>query len=1626
MRTTTIHLRRSLTRTMDTNNNSSDSRPSYHEGQDWLLNRQNNILEDEIKDIKEIYGFTIRLNDALLPNATSFRDFNNSMDASLWQTVFQLFLFLGETVSKQLNKIVESMRGDMMNDNTVQFYIEAVLDSDKYYEDKMSTHSKTSAVAYTFWMFIKNLDRNDLYFDIPKLWNGIVQQAISFSEKAQGENGKIAVSITNALDEEMEEEDPMEAEEEGAKKKKKKERMKNKVSVKDLGKHEMWKIIQNREQFAYFFDLLAHHEELQTLRLDELTHRPAAAKNNPAHPSTLFNPAIALYARPRNCVPNQGFFHIDKIFQKVVHRSGRVTYNVRFPMKKYTYKIPISTFSVKSIIERKVPLYQFNSKYSFSKMQPITLDRLDSVVNDSYYVKALKEKGHVSNKGKSTWEDQYEKYKRAVDRVKGTEPTTPDLPPPLVNSDGEESENDDMITEVFRNKLMKMALTGQLGTTSGETTEDIVNEVLRRNEESIKERERYRCANATAALNDIMKKAEMYGVGDVFTKALKARGGKINKLMTSQLVNCTTLWADGTNTSDPKENDYYKYISVYAMLAHENEMGRKAIANIERRIKKGDSCAAEISNPTEVSRKLLRLLKKHMLKEFVTKCMSTDAYGISPHEKAIIAWMKQENLLEKVIPRVVHTKFDRSLGLVSNWLCRLAMKLQTTLNIADQLIREAMLVLIYKGDSTRLEHALHTHLVLFSTAGGNGKSHVTELALEYSIPGTAKSEGFKSTKSDVTDQNLNGAIVVLPEIQQTLLSDNDPKNEQARMFKDSLTSSVSSGTRLQKMPDGTYKPITVRGENIRTLIGSTNVNMYKLSGAMKSRIHSINVEQVSNPLRGILEAKSAEKMSSQRLILEKSDLKTEICGSEALLSTIERISHTGGLDGFTVDVAWIFVLVLKRLLLTRGINMDNPRKAERIVIISRQFCARDGFEKVWFHRGAIYNGKPVNFEEQSEELDRKLFVTTEHVVASIGFVYDTIIDPNIDIVRRCIRELFKESEGEPRFKSVPTMCQVYSGRQSIDVKLNVPDYNWMRFNTFIGGMKAFYKKISDMSKRLDGKAVSVESVENVMDNWIGCRVECPFYAYRGQTKVKGRRDENDEYIEERNLSEIKVVNDDKLHKRKPIIDFCQKNVYFNYHYFMSDTIKDQITELKESVLTILCGVHQLEGKFVFNNNMEFPFVMDIIEAKESNGEFISMPALNLVKREMKMVMNEAHFIASAKSKSDSIVTGLEDHDYEHIFDNTENGYRYTDEEYNPDESNDISMSEYDVSAIGWDLNTFGLMQRNKQLKYTVKPINGDYARFNLFSGLNKKVLSKEKMDDDDVFALAFEEDKDYSREGGGYFMGEELDNIMKAETLPDLEEIAKNLTQYYQILDEVDDSIIDPKTGFVIDDDFNPENYIVYQRDESGVMTKKYHWECLTGELSKMQNYKLLREHPKIINDFLDRRNSDLNIGTNCYPEKIIEQYKASKEGQQDIINSTNIYKKKDLVANVQQKKLHIDGYVSKTNEKGEVVDLDVDSNNIYRAIEIEFSKQRPTLNMPPPPRLANKVHSQINSMKKPLLYEQMMAPRIPALIPSNSDNQSKRKSTQQPKIISNKHQQQQKDADFIANKLVVKKRKFS
>lgn len=1605
---------------MDNNN---DTRPSYHEGQDWLLNRQNNILEDEIRDIKEIYGFTIRLPESLLPNATSFRDFDNTMVASLWQMAFQLFLFLGETVSKRLNKIVESMRGDMRNDNTVQFYIEAVLDKDKYYDDKVSTHSKTSASAYTFWMFIKSLDRDDLYFDIPKLWNGIVQQAISFTEKAQGENGKIAVALNNAIDEEMQEEDadPMEAEEEGNKKNKKRDKTKNKVNIKDLGKHEMWKLIQNREQFAYIFDMLTHSEELQTLRLDELTHRPAAAVNNPSHPATLFNPAIAFYARPPTCIPNQSFFHIDQVFQKVSHRNGRVTYNVRFPMKKYTYKIPISMFTVKSIIERKIPLYQFNSKYSFSKMQPVTLDRLDSIVNDTYYVKTLREKGQVSNKGKSTWESQHEKYKKAIARIKRLDaPSLPlDLPPALVNSDGEESSDEsdsgDMVTELFKNNLMRMVLDNQL--TQSDKAEEIIEQVLKRNEEVIKEREKYRNANATAALNDIMKKAEMYGVGDVFAKALKARGGKINKLMNSQLVNCTTLWAEGTNTNDAtKEYDYYKYISIYAMLAHENETGRKAIASIEQRIKQGGAFGPKISNPTQVGRKLLILLKKHMMKEFMTKCMSTDAYGISPYEKAVLSWIKSENLFETIIPKMVHTKFDRSLGIFSNLQCRLAMKLQTVLNIAD-LLREAMLVLTYKDDSTRLEHNLHMHVVLFSTEGGNGKSHITELPLLFSIEGTAKSEGFKSTKSDVTDQNLNGAIIVLPEIQQSLLMDGDPKNEQARMFKDSLTSSITTGTRLERMTNGSYKPVSMRSENIRTLIGSTNVNMYALTGAVKSRIHCIYVEKTSNSLRGILEAKGAEKMSSQKLILERADFKQERCVRQALLTITERMIYTGILDPVTTGIGWIFMMVLKRYLMCRGINIDNVRKTEHFVSLARQNCIVEAFEKVWFHRGAIYNGKRLKFEEQFLEFDNKLFLTTEQIVAAIGLSYDQLINPSADIVRICIRELFKESEGEIRFKSTPSMEKVYSGKHLIELKINVPDYNFMRFHLLVGGAKALYKKISDISNRLSGKSVSVETVEDVFHKWIGCRIDSPHYAYKGNFKFKGRRDENDEYIEERDLSEIKPIPNEALWKKRPIIDVSPRNIYLCYHYFMSEDIKPQLTELKEAVLTILQSAHQLDGKYVFNNNMEFPFVMDILEARESNGELVSLPALNLVKREMNIVMKEAHFIASAKAKSKHGSPVLEDHDFQHIVDNLEMGFKYAD---TCDENEcDISMSEYDVSAIGWDLNTYSLMQRNKQLKHTNKPINGDYSRFNLFSGLNKKFVQREDMDEEEVYALAFEEDKDYNREGGGYFMGEDLDNIMKAENLPDLEEVAKNITQYYQILDTIDYSTVNPKTGLIIDDDFNPENYMVNIEQEDGTQKRVYHWECLTGDLTKMENYKILKEHPKIINDLLDRRNSDLNIESNCYPKQMIEQYKESKRGQQDVINATNIYRKKDLISNMQQRKLHIDGYVTKKNEKGDIIDLDIDSTNPYRAIEVEFSKQKTT---PVPPKLSTNVQSQINLMKKNVNYEQM----IPNIIPA--DNENKRKTSLQLKKIINL-KEMRKDSVSIANSInshtIRKKRKF-
>jgi hypothetical protein len=1475
---------------------------STNDGQDWVVNSDCCKIPEEIEDVKSGFGFTIRLSECMKAGATSFKDFDDSKQAKLWERIFQSFLLLGETMIARLTTVVQNSGGDIGHKELVMLYLEPVLDREKFVEDLTTPYCKTSATAYTIWILLRDAQGTERLFDVPHMYNEIKKIAADYCQKVSGENASAVKKVENIMRNPGYTED----EDDGGKGKGKKGGIKKQPQLSELPKHERWKLIENDEVFASLHDLMMHSEEWQTDRLNEMTQMPAHVKNNASDAAVIFSPVTAFYARPKNCLRNQQPFNWSNVF---IYNPEKRNFTVKFPMAKWVLKIPPNQFTVESFLNRKLPLYQLNSTYSVTKMLPIIVDSIETTIEDELAEQEIKNKKLLS-KNKSIWESEYSGYQEVVSYIMGKSSSGDEEP--FGSASDSDPDQEELIQ--FSTQAKKLALSTKFSEQGGmksKSPADVVKLIFDEGKKIQNESDRLLKSNQ--AISKLKSMFERFGMKPLFQKTVMKNNGKINRLIPSQLTNCTTMWPEGTDTRDNNQDDHYEFISIYAMLEAQASYGMQALKNIIKRIENNELGVERIENPKVIIRKLLILLKRHMLKEYVTKCMTEDSYGLSPYEKAILKYGNQEGLFNL---KLTHTKFDKSLGLFSNMECANYIKISSFLHMSQHILRPMSLALKYSMDSLRLEYDLHLNMLMFDKDGASGKSEVTNQLIECSIKDSVRTEAYKSAKSDLcAEGNMNSGTKVLPELQQSLVRDGDPNNDQGRMFKDVLTSGVSTGTRLVRKDDGSYTQQFIRSENIASYVGSSNANLYNLPRPVQSRFHLVLVEKNQVPWRDVLHVKSEEKTSGERLDNSQNHFKQETRFFQYMIYHMERLTKIRYFHKPTMDIAWIFMLVLQRTLNGRGILMSNVRVPSSLVNLSRQNMFRESIERNWLHRGAKYNGKNIMMDHFFD-LDVMLFVTPEHIVAAIGEAADRIIKTSTDTVRKAIRSYFYEIEGQQRFKGRKRRNQLPPLAKPDHITNNARkytlDFNWMRFG--IGnGPEEFYRKISNQSfKFADGDTVTPESVEEVIRGWLDCRTDVPTYGYLGDVNNENSMDEDGKPVEPA-LNEIRVDNSVPLRKQ-PLVDMCGDSIFFLWHYFSEENPKSGMTELKESIISILSCSHQLNDKFIFSCNTEFPFIRELIsiteETKRLNGDnLISFPSLNLVKSEMKKVL-----AATSYSKL------MEDTD----------------------------TTECDVTAIGVDLATYSMRKRLEQLYITKDSINGDYANFNIFSGMIKRAADLTKMTQIQKEALSFLDNNDYNRKGNGYFMGEELDHITKAENIFDPNEMARNLKKFYTILDKVDQTPKRNRDGLLLprDDDFDPECYVVEQCvNMHNEIVKKYHWDCYPSEsyLSKPEYYKLMRHHPKVANDFFNRKNADLTIGSGCYPSMIIQEYKNAKEIQPNILKNSNL-SNPNLAKLVANKQIKLDDYDLIKDSDGNVTGLMAAKENPFADIELVYGA-KPTPN---------------------------------------------------------------------------------
>lgn len=1456
---------------------------SSSDGQDWLLNGINCTIPEVITNIKLPLGFTLRIEDALIPGATAFRDFDNTKHAALWEIIFQQFLFLCETIGIDLENMIKRCNGSIGETDIIQFYLEPVLDNDKFIEDITTPYCKTSAVAYTFWVFIKDIGRPDINFDVDTIYSKIVDTAVKFSKGLEGQNFTIASTILKKILDKQNGGDS-DDEEENEKKKKKKEIKKS--TIKDVLKNERWKLLPNRSMLAYIFDMMAQNEGWQTYRLDKLTHFYNSMKNSPTKATTLFNCYTALYARPTTCIKNQSIFHIEKIFE---HCEDTGLYNVRFPMRKYVLRIPAIN-SITDIINRKLPLYQLNTISSIASMIPIILDDLETKLEDEQKLKELTSKGIVKEKGKSAWSSSYDDYLKTLNYVNGEEEDCDD--------------DDDVNNELqrLRARVTSLKIMNRLPSDPHAAIKAIKDSFV----DDKRAKSKMRAYGSGNAFDALLRASEKYGLTPLLTNVAEQRKGKISKLVASQLSNCTTLWPEGTDTRDNTQDENYHFISIYAILAAQSKAGRDAIKRMIARIDDKQETERHLDFKNECIRKMIVILKRHMLKEYVTKCLSTTAYGISPAEKSAIKFTRDHNPFDYMIS---HSKFDDTLSLFATDECRTYLRMQHFTHIGT-LQRELSLLAKYAADSWRMSYDLHLHSLLNSQKGGTGKTTIQDEMKEWCMPGTVTTEGYRSTKSDSVSGNHNGSRYVWPELQQSVVDDSDPKNEQARMIKDTLTSCKSTGTRLVKNPEtGNFEREHIDAHVISTITGSTNVNPHELSQPIKSRFHILNIANRVKPFRTTTDSKTAEYMAGDRLDDEKQKFRREQVQKDWFIFHIERLIAIGVLDQPSWEIGWFFMTLLSRTLNEKGIIHDDVRVNYCINVLARQNLIRECVEKLWFHKGAKYNGKKIEFE-QFLDLDPMLTLNTGVIVAAIGESYDRIINPAADTVRKCIKQLFQEEDRNCRFMIRKKIQKKDSDRPS---RRSCFDYNWIRFPFGINP-DIFYDKICAVSNRFeDGISLTKYIIQEVFGKWSECRIDAPFYAIGGDLDLDDPRQEDERMPEEYDMGRIQVAENKGI-KKQPLVTVSGNNIYFLFHYFREETPKSSLDVLKDTIVDILSCARQSEDKFIFNNNQKFPFIRDILEVKEIGDKIMVIPTPNVMKDDIESIL-----LDSGTQKSKFEPKSMKE---------VSNGvYAMVDQ--------DRAMEASDMYAIAEDLNTYAIKRRNKRLYITDSKINGAYANFNLFSGTVKRNINTRNMNETEKSALPFKEDQDYSKDSNGYFMGEPLDQITSSNNIFDVETLEKNLDNFYRELDTVDES--------GEDHDFDPEEYSIeaYTSIDDGTTVKKYHWEYFTGtKLSSPQTYKLLRFHPKIIEDFFNKKNQVNRVRGLQYPESVIKLYNDAMKSQ-DSISALSILSTRDLGKFAKEGKLYLEGYVAHYDESHKLKKLHKDRDDPYNAVATAFPTKK-------------------------------------------------------------------------------------
>ena len=1125
--------------------------------------------------------------------------------------------------------------------------------------------------------------------------------------------------------------------------------------------------------------------------------RPLESKENPIRASNLFNPYW---------INRQTGTGIDSIPPQSTEKLGnyfdRNTEILSFPCRKYVIKIPLSDINQVRICNKITPEHQKHDILYVNHMLPMIATEFITKQNEDKDVTRI-----LSNM--QNLMDKPDFFEKSYSDDETEDPMDLDLK----RQEALESKR-----EIFGSDYDSDDDEQEQGIIEDDQEDDYLDGVARKRTK-----------------RDVLNNsAIVFGIEGVEPEDLRNKnslGGMANFQTAIDLANSghSALYASVTSRAVAKGIRNQNFIAEYII-------GNKL----------QEQLGIELINKYLVARKLYIMNQNIIFEEH--KAWKREKSDASPAFTAIIDYTENTKLYENF--NVVHEKMDITLSSFSNLELRNIMAAEHVYFAGE---RHKEFNIVWKNclDALELNYdKIHSNTLLQSDFGGVGKSWLWHMVEHHwLIHGTVCSYNYQTLRSDTTDdRNQNGYVIIFDELEGAMM-DKRGKDDKERSWKQKLSQNKVMVKAIIVDENFNRKVKIYFNDAITIYLCSTNANLESMSGPMLERFHVLYFDIKRLPRRSLLELQaSTEGLTAKEMILMKTyDRKKHLI--QALVLDVELLLAKKGLAKISNDVALIMLNYITRRLVALGYREPNPRMLKRVITSARLNCMLDAFEKLFFAKGAKYNGKGIKIDYM-KDLDPLLYITSDHLIAAVGELIDFFIDPVEPIVKKAIKTMFGAENKRRNFKMKVQVAIRNDADSNSTKSVGGPrglknggldlfhdyDYNYMQFriNSQKKKKRAFmqqiYSTISSMmvsDKTIPFKP-SMKEISDILKIWKRTHVNSPNYVVNDKTQIP--------------KPEIPLLGPSTSSIQ--ILEYDQHNVYISYHWIMCDDPRinvqynddDEQDQMDEVDPAVTAGVPLRKDP---NGNIITKDANGNTIVKDNNGNTtITDPNGNIINKEktpeevlqkiIKEFFSKRHqhprkFIwvydeAVPYIRKILEVEGNTDPDADMLIIPLPNHIQKQELTIIQGQQEDFisaARSTSDQKVVDCDIDIFGANQRllqiyrsdgTKQYKIDAEIITRNILRINNADSAANSYY----MDDDD-----------YDENSEGYFLGDPVDNLFT-----DAKSLLENMTDeeklaIYEELDEYDEEKIK------VDWDFNPEDYFIGVADNG--VTKRYHWDYLEG-----------------------------------------------------------------------------------------------------------------------------------------------------------------------------------------------------